>query len=110
MNMEPLKLSSSRALFGIDPHSGSVYPHSGCLCYEGMEGGTPDNRGALKVVLCEKGGGAALVNMEPLKLYSSRALFGIDPHSRTKIGSSHQILLKKRDSYNINLVKFQVSG
>ena len=56
MNMEPLKLYSSRALFGIDPHSGSVYPHSGCLCYEGMEGGTPDNRGALKVVLCEKGG------------------------------------------------------
>ena len=38
VNMEPLKLYSSRALFGIDPHSGSVYPHSGCLCYEGMEG------------------------------------------------------------------------
>ena len=56
VNMEPLKLSSSRALFGIDPHSGSVYPNRGCLCYEGMEGGTPDNRGALKVVVCEKGG------------------------------------------------------
>ena len=55
MNMEPLKLYSSRALFGIDPHSGSVYPHSGCLCYEWMEGGTPDNRGALNVVLGEKG-------------------------------------------------------
>ena len=50
MNMGPLKLFSSIVLFGIDPHSGSVYPHSGCLCYEGMEGGTPDNRGALKVV------------------------------------------------------------
>ena len=47
VNMEPLKLYSSRALFGIDPHRGSVYPHSGCLFYEGMEGGTPDNRGAL---------------------------------------------------------------
>ena len=47
-----LKLLSNTTLaqFGIDPHSGSVYPHSGCLCYEGMEGGTPDNRGALKVV------------------------------------------------------------
>ena len=44
-----------------DPHSCSVCPPSGCLC-------------------CEKGVGA-LVNMEPLKLYSSRALFGIDPHS-----------------------------
>ena len=40
VNMEPLKLYSSRALFGIHPHSGSVYPHSGCLCYEGMQGGT----------------------------------------------------------------------
>ena len=54
--MEPLKLYSGRALFGIDPHSGSVYLHRSCLCYEGMEGGTPDNRGVLKVVLCEKGG------------------------------------------------------
>ena len=44
-----------------------------------MEGGTPDNRGVLKVVLCEKGG--SLVNMELLKLYSGRALFGIDSHS-----------------------------
>ena len=44
--MEPLKLYSSRALFGIDIHSGSVYPHSGCLCYEGMEGGT-----VLKLIL-----------------------------------------------------------
>ena len=91
------------------PHAVVPSTHTVVVCYEGMEGGTPDNRGALKVVLCEKGGGG-LGNMEPLKLYSSRALFGIDPHSRTKIGSSHQILLKKRDSYNINLVKFQVSG
>ena len=45
VNMEPLKLYSSRALFGIDPHSGSVYPHSGCLCYEGMEGGLQDCTG-----------------------------------------------------------------
>ena len=58
--MEPLKLYSSRAQFGIAPRSGSVYPHSGWLCYEGMEGGTPDNRGALKVVLCEKGGGLVI--------------------------------------------------
>ena len=50
VNMEPLKLYSSRALFGIDPDSGSVYPHSGCLCDEGMQGGTPDNRGVLTVV------------------------------------------------------------
>ena len=50
MNMEPLKLYSSTALFGIGPHSGSVYPHSGCLCDEEMEGGTPDNRGVLTVV------------------------------------------------------------
>ena len=80
MNMEVLKLCSSRAPFEIKPHSGSVYPHRGCLCHEEMRGGTPDNRGALKVVLCEKEGGG-LVNMEPLKLYSGRALFGIDPHS-----------------------------
>ena len=56
VNMEPLKLYSSRALFGIDPHSGSVYPHSGCLCYERMEGASPNNRGARKVILCAKGG------------------------------------------------------
>ena len=57
--MEPLKLYSSRALFGIGTHSGSVYPDSGC----------------------EKRGRGGLGNMEPLQLYSSRALFGIDPHS-----------------------------
>ena len=38
VNMEHLKLDCSRALFGIDRHSGSVYPHNGCLWYEGMEG------------------------------------------------------------------------
>ena len=45
MNMGPLKLFSSIVLFGIDPHSGSVYPHIGCLCYEGMEGGLQDCTG-----------------------------------------------------------------
>ena len=50
VNTGPLKLFSSIVLFGIDSHSGSVYPHSGCLCYEGMEGETPVNRGVLKVV------------------------------------------------------------
>ena len=34
VNMGLLKFFSfsSRFLRGIDPHSGSVYPHSGCLC------------------------------------------------------------------------------
>ena len=45
-----LKLFSSSFWRGIDPHSGSVYPHSGCLCYKELEGETPDNHGALKVV------------------------------------------------------------
>ena len=68
INMEPLKLFSSSFLKGltlIDPHSGSVYPHSGCLCYEGVEGEIPDNHGALKVVF----------------QYSSSYHRGIDPHS-----------------------------
>ena len=47
--MEPLKLLSSSFWRGIDPNSGSVYPHSGCeYCY-GVEGETPDNHGAIKV-------------------------------------------------------------
>ena len=65
INMEPLKLFSSSFLRGIDPHSGSVYPHSGCLCYEGVEGENPDNHGALKVVF----------------QYSSSYHRGIGPHS-----------------------------
>ena len=56
VNMGPLRLFSSSVMIGIDPHSGSVYPHSGCLCYERMEGASPNNRGARKVILCEKGG------------------------------------------------------
>ena len=81
---------------GIDPHSGSEYPHSGCLCYEGVEGQTPDNHGARKVVFqyssrchrgiylhsgsvyllsgclcCEGGGRGTLINMGSLKLFSS---------------------------------------
>ena len=60
INMEPLKLFSSNFLSGIDPHTGSVYPHSGCLCYEGVEGETPDNHGALKIIfqwssICQRG-------------------------------------------------------
>ena len=58
INMEPLKLFSSsflKELTLIDPHSGSVYPHSGCLCYEGVEGETPDNHGVLKVVFQTSG-------------------------------------------------------
>ena len=35
---------------GDEPNSGSVYPHSGCLFYEGIEGETPDEHGAFKVV------------------------------------------------------------
>ena len=35
---------------GIDPLSDSVYPQSGCLCYEGVEGETTENHGTLKVV------------------------------------------------------------
>ena len=46
----------------IDPHNGSVCPHSGYLCCEG-EGREP------------------LINMEPLKLFSSSFLRGIYPHS-----------------------------
>ena len=48
--MGPLKLFYSNFLRGIDPHSGTVYPHSGCLCNEGVEEEISDNHGALKVV------------------------------------------------------------
>ena len=58
---------SSGFLRGIDPHSGSVYPQSGCLCYEGVEGETPDNHGTLKVVF----------------QYSSSYHRGIDPNSNS---------------------------
>ena len=55
INMGPLKLFSSSFWRGIDPHSGSVYPHSGCLCYKRVEGETPDNYGVLKVVFQTSG-------------------------------------------------------
>ena len=63
--MGSLKLFSSSFLRRFDPHSGSMYPHSGCLCYERVEEETPDNHGALEVVFqC-----------------SSSYHWGIDPHS-----------------------------
>ena len=65
VNMGPLWLFSSSFFRGNDPHSGSMYPHSGCMYYEGVEGENPDNHGALKVVFqC-----------------SSSYHRGIDPHS-----------------------------
>ena len=104
--MGPFRLLSSSVLIGIDPHSGSVYPYSGCLCYEGMEGEIPDNHGDLKVVFqksftchrgidphsgsvcshsgwfcCEGGGRGPLINMGPLKLFFSSFLRRIHPHS-----------------------------
>ena len=104
VNMGPLKLFSSSVLIGSDPHSGSVYPDSGCLCYEGKERETPDNHGlselfssspllvtgelthtvvlyAHTVVVCVVKGGGPLINMGPLKLFSSSFLKGIHPHS-----------------------------
>ena len=50
ITMGPLNLFSSSFFKGIDPYSVSVYPHSGCLCYEGVKGETPDKHGALNVV------------------------------------------------------------
>ena len=47
--MEPLKLLSSSFWRGIDPKSGSVYPHSGCEYCNGVEGEAPENHGAIKV-------------------------------------------------------------
>ena len=64
IQMGPL-FNSSSFLRGIDPHSGSVYPHSGCLCYDEVEGETPDNHGTLKVVF----------------KYSATCHRGIDTHS-----------------------------
>ena len=64
-NMGLWQLISSSFLMCIYPHSGSVYPYNGCLCYEVVEGVTPDNHGALKVVF----------------QYSSSYHRGLDPHS-----------------------------
>ena len=50
INMEPLNSFYNCLFREIDLHSGSVYLQSGCLCYEGMEGKTPDNYGTLEVV------------------------------------------------------------
>ena len=49
INMGPLKLFSTSFLRGIDPNSGSVNPHSGCLYCKGVKRETPENHGALKV-------------------------------------------------------------
>ena len=56
------KVVSSGLLEDTDTQSGSVYPHSGCLC-------------------CEEGGGEPLINMGSLKLFSSSFLRRFDPHS-----------------------------
>ena len=50
INMGLLKVFSRSFWRRIDPHSGSVYPHSDCLCYEGVEEETPDNHGDLNVL------------------------------------------------------------
>ena len=63
--MEPLKLYYRRDLFGIDPHSGYIYRHRGCLCYEEMEGKPLRTVGLLKLFYV-KNGGRGVVNMKPL--------------------------------------------
>ena len=45
-----LKLFSSSFLGEFETHSGSVCPHSGCMCCEGWGKGGPAKHGALKGV------------------------------------------------------------
>ena len=54
----------------IDPHCGSVCSHSGCLCCEG--------------------GGEGLINMGPLKLFSSSFLRGL---THTVVPCTHTVVV-----------------
>ena len=70
---------SSSCHRGKDPYSGSVCPPSGCLCCEG---------------------GGPLVNMGPLKLFSSSVLIGIDLHSGSVYPHSGCLCYEGMDQYS----------